>query len=157
IQDMKSHSDPAVREACVRALPYFGPKARELGFTNLLYAVKSDSDVNVRVAAVDVLPTVSMAMGYLNTPDKLYEDGLVALLAQMDSDFYPIRLDAVASVTEFGIYAKSVQPRIVSKLVSQTKAGSSWQLRRAGCASLALFGQGLQQTEGVRPDPDGAA
>ena len=50
IQDLKSSTDPAIREAAVRALPYFGPKARELGAAQLALALR-DSDVNVKVAA----------------------------------------------------------------------------------------------------------
>lgn len=156
VQEIRSNPDPGVREAAVRALPYFGPRARELGFPNLLYAQKSDPDINIKIAALDVLPTVCMAMGYLNTPDKIYEDGLNAVINLMDSEFYPLRLDAASSVTAFGLYAKVVQPRVVTKLITQTRATSSWQLRRAAAGALALFGQGMPAAEGVRPDPDTA-
>ena len=156
IQDMKSHPDPAIREVSVRALPYFGPKGRELGSANLMYALTRDTDVNVRLAAIEVTPAVCLAMGYLNYPDKIYEDGMNAILNLMDSDFYPLRLHAVTSLAGFGFYPKFAS-RIVSKYLSQAKVSSSWQLRRAAVAGLALFGQGIQQSEEVRPDPDNTA
>jgi HEAT repeat protein len=156
IQDIKSHPDPAIREISVRALPFFGPKARELGSANLFYALQRDTDWNVRVAAVEVTPAVCLAMGYLNYPDKVYEDGMTAVFNLLDSDFYPLRLHAVSSLSGFGFYPKFA-PRIVSKLLSQTKVSSSYQLRRAAVAALALFGQGIQQSEETRPDPDNTA
>jgi hypothetical protein len=157
IQDIKSHSDPAIREISVRALPYFGPKARELGWANLLYALQRDTDWNVRVAAVEVTPAVCLAMGYLNYPDKVYEDGMTAVFNLLESGFYPLQLHAVTSLTGFGFYPKFAG-RIVGKLVSMAKSSSSsWQLRRATVAALALFGQGIQQSEEVRPDPDNTA
>ncbi|HVK09057.1 MAG TPA: HEAT repeat domain-containing protein, partial [Gemmataceae bacterium] len=157
IQDIKSNSDPAVREAAVRALPYFGPKARELGAANLMYALTRDTDYNVRVAALEVMPAVCLAMGYLNYPDKVYEDGLTAAFNLTDSDFYPLKLHAVTAVAAFGFYPKFA-PRIVSKLVSQAKgSSSSYQYRRAAVAALAVYGQGVQFSEESRPDPDNTA
>jgi HEAT repeat protein len=157
IQDIKSHSDPAIREISVRALPFFGPKARELGWANLLYALQRDTDWNVRVAAIEVTPAICLAMGYLNYPDKVYEDGMTAVFNLLDSGFYPLQLHAVTALTGFGFYPKFAG-RIVGKLVSLGKgSSSSYQLRRAAVAALALFGQGIQQAEEARPDPDNTA
>ncbi len=158
VADMRSAGDAALREAAVRSLPLFGPSAREVGAANLMHAMKQDLDVNVRVAAVDVTPAIAMANGYLGTPDKIYEDGLNALVTAMDSEFYPIRYEAVQSVLGFGQYARVAQPKIIPRLIQQTKTTNSWQLRRVAIASIAVIGQPIDVGDPMaKPDPDPAA
>lgn len=153
ITDIRTNADPAVREACVRALPGFGPRARELCITALNNALR-DSDINVRLAATSVYPAICMAMGYLNVPDKVYEDGLATLLLVLDSEFYPARLEATAGVAAFGPYARTINNRLIARLATQSKAGSSWHLRRVALLSLATLGQGMPGPDGMRGDPD---
>src|SRR5438105_2372097 len=52
VKDIRAASDPAVRETCIRALPFFGPEGRngpegkKLGAINLVDAMTKDNDMN---------------------------------------------------------------------------------------------------------------
>src|SRR5439155_4691014 len=61
VKEMRTASDPAVREAAVRTLPLFGPKGREHGADDLVLVMTRDSDWNVRLAGLSIAPTVPFA------------------------------------------------------------------------------------------------
>jgi HEAT repeat protein len=154
VREMRSNSDPAVRESAVRTLPLYGPVGRDKGAENLIYAMTKDQDINVRVAAVGVAPTVLLA--YADGPDQPLMDGLTAIMNLLDSESIHLRQEAVMAVAACGPYMKQAKPGVVSKLVFRTRESSSYQLRRAAVAALAILGQGVAPTmeggKGLDPD-----
>jgi hypothetical protein len=157
VREMRSNPDPVIRESAVRTLPMYGPVGRDKGADNLLYAVSRDPDISVRIAAIQVAPTVFA--GYAEANDQPLMDGLGALVAVLDDPQTTIRQEGIMAVANIGPYMRTAKPSVISKLVFRSKEGSSYQLRRSAVAALAAIGQGAPPaTEGGRGiDPDTGA
>ena len=156
VKEMRSNSDPAVRESAVRTLPLYGPVGRDKGADNLVYALTRDPDLNVKLAAMSVAPTVLLY--YADGPDQPLSDGLAGIMRLLDNESSHVRLEAVVACQAVGPYMKREQPGVVSKLTFRARDNGSWQLRRAAAAALATIGQGAPPTEegGKGLDPDKA-
>jgi HEAT repeat protein len=148
VKDMRNHSDPGVREAAVRALPLFGPKAREEGANELVEAMTKESDWNVKLAAIAVAPMV--LLGYAETPDAPLANGINAVTNMLSSGQMQIKYDAIASVAAFGPYFRKVKPGVRETISSLARNQEWWQIRRAAVAALGSIGQGLPDDN----DPD---
>lgn len=156
VKDMRTNSDPAVREACVRALPAFGPKGREEGGDELLEALTKDQDWNVRLAALAVTPTV--LLGYAKAPDTLLLTALAEIVKLAGHDLIHVRMEAITAVAACGPYIRTDQPKVVQTLINRSREGTTWQMRRAATACLGLIGQGMQKGDGpeTKEKPDAA-
>jgi HEAT repeat protein len=157
VKEMRTNPDPAIRESAVRTLPLYGPIGRDKGAENLVYALTKDPDLNVKMTALGVAPTV-LAF-FADGPDQPLSDGLTAFMTYLDSDSSHIRYEAVLACAAVGPYMKREKPSIIPKLKLRSKEANSWQLRRAAVAALANIGQGAPPTaEGNKGlDPDQAA
>ena len=158
VKEMRSHSDPAAREAAVRLLPAFGPKGREEGSTQLVEAMTRDSDLNVRLAAVEVAPTVLFA--YATGPDTPLSTGITAMMNLLVSEHMHLRYAAVASVGGIGPYARQATAgKVITTLGNRVRESSSWHMRRAAAAALGSVGSGMQRSEDPadREPPDQGA
>lgn len=163
VKEMRTNSDPAVRESAVRTLPLYGPFGRDKGAENLVYALTKDQDLNVRLAALGVAPIV--LFGFADAPDQPLADGLAAIVRYLDHEASAVRYDAVLACTavaqiglQYSQYMKTAQPNLISKLTFKARDNGSWHLRRAAVVSLATIGQGVPPTaEGSKGlDPDKA-
>ena len=155
VKEMRSNPDPAVRESAVRTLPMYGPVGRDKGAENLLYALAKDPDVNVKMTAMSVAPTV--LLGFADSADQPLADGLTILMSNLTSESVHIRYEAVQAVTAVGPYMKTAKPDVIAKLAARTREASSYQLRRGAVAALASVGQGAPPAtaggKGLDPDP----
>lgn len=153
IKEMRN-ADAAVREAAVRMLPVFGPPGREKGAEVLLNTLTRDQDINVRMAALAVAPTVFL--GYADGPDQIVTEGLGGIMANLNNESSHFRLAAVASVQAIGPYMKREKPDIIQKLAYRAREQGSWQLRRAAVGAIASVGQGspppMAGAKGIDPD-----
>jgi len=145
IKDMRTNSDPGVREAAVRALPLFGPKAREAGSDDLIEVLNKETDLNVKVAAINVSPTIFAT--FATTPDTIFTTGVGAVLRFLTNDQMQIRLEALGAVATIGPYVRNVQATINTPVSSLARLQSSWQLRRAATITLGSIGHGIQTSE----------
>jgi HEAT repeat protein len=163
IKEMKSNSDPAVREAAIRMLPMFGPKGRSEGGQDLVDLMTRDPDLNVRVAAIEVGPSV--IWGHLwNTanpvPDTLLQNGLNAMMTSLSHTQMGIRITAVAAVGIIGPYMRVQFPTtILPRLITISKDSSSYHIRRFAATAIGTIGQGTPSGEGAdnRTPPDTGA
>lgn len=156
VKEMRTNSDPAVRESAVRTLPLYGPFGRDKGADNLVYALTKDHDLNVRLAALAVTPAV--LLGFADVPDQPLADGLTGVMRLLDHESSNVRYEAVLACTAVGPYMKTAQPTVVSKLKFKAQDNGSWHLRRAAVVALANIGQGVPPTaegsKGLDPDRD---
>ncbi|HKB04380.1 MAG TPA: HEAT repeat domain-containing protein [Gemmataceae bacterium] len=155
VKEMRSASDPAVREAAVRTLPLFGPKGREFGGNELVEAMTRDSDWNVRLAALSVSPTV--LFGFATSQDAPLAGGVSAIMSMLSSEHMHVRFDAVGAANAFGVYMRNATSgKVVTVLTSRARESTSWQMRRAAAAALGSVGQGVQRSEAPddREPPD---
>ncbi|HEX3147497.1 MAG TPA: HEAT repeat domain-containing protein [Gemmataceae bacterium] len=154
IKEMRTNPDPVVRESAVRTLPLFGPVSREKGWDNLLYAMTRDPDINVKMTALSVAPSV--VIGFAEAVDQVLMDGTKAIVNYLDSDSVHIKYDAVQAVMACGPYIKTAQPQVVPKLSFRMREPSSYIVRRAAVAALAVIGQGIppgpETGKGLDPD-----
>lgn len=154
VKEMRSNSDPAVRESAVRTLPLYGPVGRDKGAENLVYALTRDPDLNVKMAALGVAPTV--LLHYADAPDQPLSDGLAAVMRYLSDESSNVRFEAVLACQAVGPYMKREQPQVVTKLISRARENGSWQLRRAAATALATIGQGSPPSseggKGIDPD-----
>ena len=154
VKEMRSNPDPAVRESAVRTLPLYGPVGRDKGAENLVYALTKDPDLNVKMTAMSVAPTVLLY--YADGPDQQLTDGLAAFVKYLGDESSHVRYEAVLACQAVGPYMKREQPQIVTKLTSRAHEYGSWQLRRAAVGALATIGQGAPPTadggKGIDPD-----
>jgi HEAT repeats len=156
VKEMRTSSDPGVREAAVRTLPLFGPKGRAEGADDLVEALNRDPDWNVRLAAISVAPTVLYALA--DAPDTPLAQGLTGIVNLLVSEHMNVRFDAINAVAAFGPYVRNTQPKAISTLTNRAREAGSWQMRRAAAAALGAVGQGYPQGEpGKRVDPDSGA
>ena len=124
IKEMRTNSDPAVRESSVRALPAFGPKGRELGAQDLVDVLTKDADWIVKIAALQVMPTV--LVGYAKIPDTPMANGLTAIVNLLASDHLNVRFEAVGAAGAIGSYFRLAQPKVISSLAFRSKDGNTW-------------------------------
>lgn len=143
VKDIRTNTDPAVREAAIRALPLFGPKGREQGADELLEAMTTkESDWNVRLAAIGVAPAV--LLGLAKAADTQLNTGLGIIVGTLTNDYLAARYEAIVACAACGPYLRTVQPSAIEKLKTCSRLGASWQLRRAAAAALGSVGQGMQ-------------
>jgi HEAT repeat protein len=154
VREMRSNSDPAIRESAVRTLPLYGPIGRDKGADHLIYALTKDPDFNVRMTALSVAPTV--LVHFADAPDQYVTDGLTAFMTYLSSDERHVRYDGVLAVSAVGPYMKKEKPSVMTTLSTRSKEAGSWQMRRAAVAALASIGQGSPPapgaTKGIDPD-----
>jgi HEAT repeat protein len=152
IKDIRGHADPAVREASIRTLPFFGPESRKLGADELVEAMTKDNDWNVRIAAISVAPTVLIGFA-TEPPDPQASSmiaGLNAIATLLTNPEALVRLEAVAAAAACGPYFRTVKSDIIQRLATRARDTASWQMRRAAVAAIGRVGSGLQ----TDPDPD---
>ena len=149
VKEMRSNSDPAVRESAVRTLPLYGPLGRDKGAENLIHALTKDQDYSVRMTAMSVAPTVLLGLNDLQRIDQPLVDGLAAFVKYLDDSSSQVRYEAVMACGAVGPFMIRQQPGVVTKLTQRAKEQSSWQLRRAAVGALASIGTGSP------PPPEG--
>lgn len=155
IKDMRGHSDPAVRETSVRALPFFGPEARKQGVNEFLEALTKDNDWNVRIAAVDVAPTILVA--FADEEDTQLAKGLNTIANLLSSEQLPVRFAAVAAVGNVGPYMRKAEPRVIGTLSSLARMQSFYHMRTAAVGALGRVGQAQTADPDNKIPPDSAA
>ena len=141
MNELRTSKDAQVREAAVRVVPLFGPRAIALKATSelLLATLKTDPDLNVRLAALSVAPYMS----YNQQEDPLCNDRIDIVTRMLSSESLPVRYDATIAMAGIGPVAKKAIPQ----LVARTNEPASWLTRKAAASALGSVGRGW-----VNPD-----
>ncbi len=131
-KEMRS-TDPAVRQAAVRTLPYFGPPARKYT-TVLIYflSATNEPDASVRADAATALGSI----GFDEKDAKGFQEGMTALGKMILDEQRPVRLHAISALANFGPYAKSG----ITSLTAALRDTSSWEVRKAAAEALGRVG-----------------
>jgi HEAT repeat protein len=121
--------DPSIRENAIRTIVMFGPAAGEAAPTLIKHVDQDyDKDTSPRVNAIMALG----AIDFLNEKD--VTDTVSRLKKAATSDRQTIcRYHAALVLGRFGTEAKSA----VRELMSATKDGGSWEIRKAAVFALA--------------------
>lgn len=135
INELKTSKDAAVRENAVRVIPLFGPAGVIRASEQLLITMRTDSDLNVKLAAMSIAPL----MIYDPSIDPVCNDRLDFVIRMLDSESLPVRYDATLAITGIGPVAKKAVPR----LLARSTETSSWQVRKAAAAALGSVGRGI--------------
>lgn len=148
VREMRENSDPAIREAAIRVLPAFGPDAQDMASKNLLYALTKDPDINVRLAAMSVVPVLGF-----DEPD--VTEGLGAVFNYLGSESSHIRYEACVIVAQIGPFPLA-RKNAIPKLIARGGETTSWRIRQAANVALGSVGRGITNPENPeqRIDPE---
>jgi hypothetical protein len=158
VKEMRTHSDPGLREAAVRMLPQFGPRGREVGGSELVEVMTRDPDWNVRLAGLSVAPTV--LFGYATIIDAPLTSGSNAMMNMLDSSYMHVKYDAVLAAAATGPLIRLASGgKVIHSLTSRSRESTSWHMRKAAAAALGAVGQGMPKGEdpAERDPPDQGA
>lgn len=149
LKELGESKDGAVRELAVKALPAFGPAAREPALRPLLKACREDGDPGVRVNAILTLG----AMGANNKDEaKLIVDALMIAINN-GSVGGVIRLHATRAIANYGSFAEQANNAIPT-LVNIAK-DPSWETRKSIAFALGRIGGPTKPKPEVKPLPPG--
>ena len=143
VKEMRESTDASARENAIRALPLFAD-ARKAASANLLNAITSDADENVRIAAISIVPTVGF-----DTKENVIAgfNALLKIIIPMNGESIRLRYEAIMAFANCGPSAMGAIPVLVEHSL---KDATSWQNRKA--AAYALGRLGLPFYEGDGPE-----
>jgi HEAT repeat protein len=127
--------DPGVRENAVRTIMLFGPSGSPAA--SAIVERLRDSDVSLRVNAALALAAIDVS-----GPD--IPKAVDALARRVTDDYESIvKFHAAIALATFGKDAKSAIP----SLITASKDGSSWEIRKAACFALGRAGAATSKTD----------
>lgn len=139
MNELKTSKDAAVRESAVRAFPLFGPRAMIITSDLMLQALKTDPDLNVKLAVMSIAPYMS----YNQLEDPHCNDRLDFIIRMLNSESSAVRFEAINVLAGIGPVARKAIPQ----LVLRGNETGSWQIRRAAAAALGFIGRGWVNPE----------
>jgi HEAT repeat protein len=121
IKELQTSADPSGRETAVKAIPLFGPDAREPALRPLLVALQKEQDPGVRTVIINTLGVIGA-----NKPEEAKDivDALALVLSTKTGPGSPVRLHVVRAMHNYG-----PQPATVSALLGIV-ADPSWETRK---------------------------
>jgi HEAT repeat protein len=131
-----SNSDPAIREGALRALPEFGPNAREPATKIVMFHMQliNEKDPGVRAAAIQAIGTFALFSpdgGLLKDADTKEAVRLLCLTADQGG---ASRLHAVNTLASFGYKGASAIEYLVG--LNMTEKEPAYETRRAVATTL---------------------
>lgn len=149
LKELGESKDGAVRELAVKALPAFGPVAREPALRPLLKACREDSDPGVRVNAILTLG----AIGANNKDEaKLIIDALMIAINNASVGGV-IRLHAARAIANYGSFPEQADNAIPT-LVNIAR-DPSWETRKSIAYALGRIGGPTRPKPEAKPLPPG--
>jgi hypothetical protein len=132
LAELKDSPDGSLREFAVKAIPQFGPPARDQSLAPLLAALRKETDPGVKINILIVLG---------NYGPKTAEEGKkivepLKLLITNSPPGSPYRLHAVRGLANCADYAAEAIPEL-SKALEDT----AWETRRTAASAIALIGK----------------
>ena len=137
MKDLKS-GDPGVVEAAIRTVPVFGPEAKD-AVPDLILMLTKHPDASLRINSAIALMSIEVR-------DSDAKEVVKALSAAISKDpQVAVRFHAAVTVGRFEEEAVEAIPA----LVGATK-DTSWEIRKAACASLARAGMNTKEGPDAR-------
>ncbi len=132
LAELKDSPDGAVREAATKAIPMFGPSARDEALVPLLYALRRETDPGVKINLLIVIGSIGP-----QTPEegKKVVDPLKIILSTSYSGS-PYRLHAARGIGNCAEYATEAIPELVSAMDD-----NAWETRRTIAQVLGMVGR----------------
>ncbi len=132
IAELKDSPDAAQREAAVKAIPMFGPPARDEALTPLLTALRRETDPGVKVNLLIVIGSIGP-----RTPEegKKVVDPL-KIIVSTSSSGSPYRLHAARGLGNCAEFASEAIPEL-----SLALEDASWETRRTVAQVLGVVGR----------------
>jgi HEAT repeat protein len=132
IAELKDSPDAAMREAAVKAIPMFGPPARDEALTPLLAALRKEADPGVKVNLLIVIGSIGP-----RSPEegKRVVDPLKIIVSTAGSGS-PYRLHAARGLGNCAEFASEAVPELATALED-----SSWETRRTVAQVLGMVGR----------------
>lgn len=135
IKDLGENKDAAIRELAVKAIPMFGPSAREPSLRPLVRACREDGDPGVRVNAIITLGSI----GATNKEEaKLIIDAM-KIAINTSSVGGVIRLHASRTIGHYGASFTDQANDAIPTLTNIVK-DPSWETRKSIAYSLGRIG-----------------
>ena len=142
LKEMKDAVDPSAREEAIRTVFNFGPEGRKAAGPNLQNAITSDKDLNVRIAAIQVVPL----LGFDDDHFDPVGNTLVGLLRPGQTSQNIVRMEVLKALSALHP-AIRIKTGIISIIPTINEVTSidqtSWQVRQAAAIALGNLGQGL--------------
>ena len=133
----------------IKAIPYFGPNAREPSIKPLLKACREDGDPGVRVNAILTLG----AIGANNKEEaKVIVDAL-KIAINNGANGGVIRLHASRAIGNFGMYPEQANDAIST--LSNIVKDPSWETRKSVAYALGRIGGATKPKPDPKPLPPG--
>lgn len=149
IKELVESKDGAIRELAVKALPAFGPDAREPALKPLLRACRDDSDPGVRVNAILTLGAIGA-----NTKEEAKQivDAL-ALAINNASLGGVIRLHATRAIANYGHFPEQANDAIPT--LANIAKDPCWETRKNVAYALGRVGGPTKDKPESKPLPPG--
>ncbi|MCX7667150.1 MAG: hypothetical protein N2112_16585 [Gemmataceae bacterium] len=132
--DTAFNKDPSLRDAALRMLPNFGPRAHRAASATLLKALTTDPDYNVRLTAMEIVPLIGL-------DDKEIDQGLNYIFSLLREPSIFTKSEAIACLTKIGGF-EPVRKRIteINQIALNQTGVTSWQLRRNAVGAIGIIG-----------------
>ncbi len=132
IAELKDSPDAAMREAASKAIPAFGPPARDEALTPLLAALRKESDPGVKVNLLIVIGNI----GPRNAEEGKKVVDPLKIIVSTSSSGSPYRLHAARGLGNCAAFASEAVPELVSALED-----AAWETRRTVAQVLGVVGR----------------
>ena len=143
---LNDSKDAAVREMAVKAIPAFGPAARDPSIKPLVKACREDGDPGVRVNAILTLG----AVGANNKDEaKIIIDALRIAIANASPGGI-VRLHAARAIGNYGMYPEQANDAIFT--LRDIAKDLSWETRKTVAFALGRIGGPTKDKP--KPDPN---
>lgn len=132
LAELRDSPDAAVREAATKAIPMFGPGARDEALVPLLTAMRKETDPGVKVNLLIVIGNI----GPRNAEEgKKVVDPLKIILSTSPQGS-PYKLHAARGIGNCAEYATEAIPELISAMDD-----TSWETRRTVAQVLGIVGR----------------
>lgn len=148
ITELKESTDPAVRDAALRAIPLFGPDARKPALDPLLAALSKERDPGVRLNVIDLLGVI----GAENADQAKRIAKALALVLANAGPGGPTRLHLVRAVANYGPDAADAVSAVLAVITDpawETRRGAAFALGRLGFATDPKKGPSTAALKGL--------
>ena len=142
VREMKESRDASTREEAIRTLSSFGPEATRAASPNLINAITKDPDINVRLTAISMVPTLGFDEANLDV-------GLTSLVniinPKLSASPNHTRYEATMALGNCGPVAKRAIPVLIEYTIIDP---TSWHNRKAAVYALGRLGVATDKDKG---------
>jgi len=146
VREMHESPDASTRDQAIRVIPLFGPDCRKAASANLVAAIATDPDMNVRLTAIASVPSIGFDKEHLDAG----LDAMVYILNPANGMPNHMRFETAMALGNSGRIAKRALPTLINYTCVEAR---SWENRKAGAYALG----GLALPDSPLGGPDVAA